>query len=128
MLIDKVVGQVLIELSQDSIYVAKHLVGLDSCVMSLLNLLDVESNDVQFVGILGMGGIGKTTIAKAVFNRIHRTFEGSTFLVDVRDHSEQLGGLVRLQSLLISDTQKQKIRPISDVNEGKYLIKKYLQT
>jgi hypothetical protein len=50
------------------------------------------------VGILGAGGIGKTTIAKAIYNSIAPRFEGSCFLADVRETS-----LLILQNNLLSE-------------------------
>ncbi|XP_037496739.1 LOW QUALITY PROTEIN: TMV resistance protein N [Jatropha curcas] len=46
------------------------LVGIDSRVKIVESLLCLGSPDVRVVGIWGMGGIGKTTIARQVFDRI----------------------------------------------------------
>jgi replication-associated recombination protein RarA len=43
----------------------------------MIQLLDTPlSNDVQLLGMWGMGGIGKTTIAKSIYNKVGRNFEG----------------------------------------------------
>ncbi|GLT72786.1 hypothetical protein SLA2020_446900 [Shorea laevis] len=55
------------------------------------------------VVIYGIGGIGKTTIAKAVYNSIADQFQGSYFLENVRETSKQLNGLVRLLEGLLSN-------------------------
>ena len=44
----------------------KGLVGIDSHVVELESRLDVGSNDVRFIGIWAMGGMGKTTLAWVV--------------------------------------------------------------
>ena len=68
--------------------IAKYPVGINSRVKAIKSLLDIESDDVRMVGIYGLGGIGKTTIAKALYNRIFNHFEVRIFLENVREMSE----------------------------------------
>ncbi|XP_008233337.2 PREDICTED: putative disease resistance protein At4g11170, partial [Prunus mume] len=65
----------------------------------------------------------KTTIAKAAYNQNFDTFQGSSFLPDVRAASEQPNGLVCLQRKLLSDIQKGKTKKIYSIDEGMSKIK-----
>ncbi|XP_043689928.1 disease resistance protein RUN1-like [Telopea speciosissima] len=73
-----------------------------------------------------MGGLGKTTIAKAAYNRIFRSFNGSSFLIDVREEASQGNkGLVSLQNRLLKDILKRD-HDVSIVSKGSKLIEKLL--
>lgn len=91
-LIEKIVADVLgeTELINSNVFF-ENLVGLDSRIEEIVSLLCLESNDVSMLGIYGIGGIGKTTTAKAVFNKIVHKFEGSYFAENVKDVAKKDG-------------------------------------
>ncbi|CAL2276109.1 unnamed protein product [Prunus armeniaca] len=97
------------------------LVGTDSTLLELRLLLDLEANDVRYIGICGMGGMGKTTISRLVYERISHTFEVSNFLADVRKYGQN--GLVQLQKQLLSHILKKQNIKIWDVYSGSTMIK-----
>ncbi|KAL0007748.1 hypothetical protein SO802_009250 [Lithocarpus litseifolius] len=112
--------------NHEPLFVANHPVGIDIRVKAVEFLLDMESNDVCMVGICGLGGIGKTTISKAIYNRIAQRFEGSCFLEKVREMSKIIGGITQLQETLLSKIIRNEYLKVSSVSEGIELIKKRL--
>ncbi|ESR55071.1 hypothetical protein CICLE_v10023538mg, partial [Citrus x clementina] len=75
------------------------LVGVESRVVAIESLLSAA----PLLAIWGIGGIGKTTIARATFDKISSDFEGSCFLENVREESQRLGGLACLRQKLLSN-------------------------
>uniref|UniRef100_A0A2N9GBT0 TIR domain-containing protein n=1 Tax=Fagus sylvatica TaxID=28930 RepID=A0A2N9GBT0_FAGSY len=90
------------KLKRTQLFVAEYPVGVKPRAKAIELLLN-ESNDVQMVGIHGLGGIGKTTIAKAVYNRNVDRFEATCFLEDVRENSRTFKGMIGLQEKLFSE-------------------------
>ncbi|KAG4953191.1 hypothetical protein JHK87_038785 [Glycine soja] len=98
------------------------LVGIDSRVEKMNSLLKLELKDkVCFIGIWGMGGIGKTTLARVVFKKIRNKFDISCFLENVREISQNSDGMLSLQGKLLSH-MKMKDLKIQNLDEGKSII------
>ena len=92
-----------VKLNHTQVFVVKYPVGIDSRVEEIIWHLDIESNDVRMLVIHGLPGIGKTTIAKALFNLIAYHFEGSIFLENVREKSRTNEGILQLQEAIYSE-------------------------
>ncbi|XP_040364168.1 disease resistance protein RPV1-like [Rosa chinensis] len=127
-LIDNIVEEISPQVKEPTLLdMPKCQVGLDSRVEYILEMLDVGGSDVRMVGIWGIGGIGKTTIAKAAYNTIAHKFDGSCFLANVREGSKQHGGLVNLQNILLSSIVGQKESKINNIHEGITLLREKLR-
>ncbi|XP_071723126.1 disease resistance protein Roq1-like [Rutidosis leptorrhynchoides] len=104
-LIQCIVKELSIHLNRTPLHVANYPVRIDSQVRQIISSSKKESDndDVLMIGLWGPGGIGKTTIAKALYNAMERQFQGCSFLEQVREKSNRSDGLVTLQKDLLSE-------------------------
>jgi len=124
--IKNIVERVTHLLERKKLFVSEHPVGLESRVEAAIKLLNIKKSDVLLLGIWGMGGTGKTTIAKAIYNQIGRNFEGMSFLLGVREFWETHTNLVSLQQQVICDVYKTTTFKIHDIESGKVILKQRL--
>lgn len=67
------------------------LIGMSTHMRSIYPLMRIDPNDSRMVGIWGMGGIGKTTIAKHVYKVFSREFDGACLLENVKREFRRYG-------------------------------------
>ncbi|XP_050284365.1 disease resistance protein Roq1-like isoform X2 [Quercus robur] len=104
----------------------QQLVGINSRMEAVTKLLDIKSNDVRMVGITGLGGIGKTTIAKAIYDRFSNHFKAKSFVEDVRERSKTEQDKIHLQEALLKGISEGKNWRVSTIKEGTAMINRIL--
>ncbi|KAJ7950636.1 TIR-NBS-LRR disease resistance protein [Quillaja saponaria] len=116
--IKKIVEEISRELSSTYLFVALYPVGIEPRMQEITSLLCVGSTDVCVVGIWGMGGTGKTTIAKAIYNQLYRSFEGQSFIANIGETWKKDKGSIRLQKQLLSDILKTSKIMVTNIDRG----------
>lgn len=102
--------------------VGSNLIGIHARANKINRWIQDGPNDVGIHVIFGMSGIGKTTVAKHVYNSNFRNFEGSSFIENIRQTSEQINGIVKLQKQLLHDILNGREVRIRNSSEGKSAI------
>ncbi|XP_019149887.1 PREDICTED: disease resistance protein TAO1-like [Ipomoea nil] len=131
-LIEEITEEILRELNHTWMNVAKYPIGINSRAREIIRLLQSQKtkDNVGMIGLYGMGGVGKSTLAKAIYNLIFQKFEGSSFIeIIISDILEgRQNGIVKLQEKLLCETLKRHKFEIANVDKGISLIKERLRS
>ncbi|CAI0413034.1 unnamed protein product [Linum tenue] len=125
---DLVTGIVWSHLSKNNFLETDKLIGMDDHIEVVKERLALDSPCMTIVGIHGIGGIGKTTIAKAVYNKVSPQFDRCSFVEDVREMLQQrkhiISDILRVKNFAESIANNSAgIRIIKDrISRFKFLI------
>ncbi|XP_057815155.2 disease resistance protein RPV1-like [Cryptomeria japonica] len=124
-----IVNRVLKIMKRGPLEVATHPVGLKEAVAEF-EMKNSESaknhSNVQLVGIWGMGGSGKTTLAKELYNKKCSSIEKSSFVFDVRTAASKNELHIKQRQLLEDFGFKFSDQPFDNIEQGKMILSNYL--
>ncbi|RHN38975.1 putative TIR domain, P-loop containing nucleoside triphosphate hydrolase [Medicago truncatula] len=121
-LVELIVEDVLRKLNKRLLSITKFPVGLESRVQQVIQFIQNQSSKVCLTGIWGMGGSGKTTTAKAIFNQINLKFMHASFIENIREVCiKNDRGIIHLQQQLLSDVMKTNEK-VYNIAEGQMMI------
>ncbi|KAI5570217.1 hypothetical protein BDE02_11G012100 [Populus trichocarpa] len=115
--VQSIVENVSKNLDPKIFYVPIHFIGRDALVQDINSWLQHGSHGPAIALLYGIGGVGKTAIAKSVFNQNNYKFEGKSFLSNFRSKD-----IVCLQRQLLFNILNKTVE-INDPDEGILKIK-----
>ena len=116
---EDIVEDIIEKLDMHLLPITDFPVGLESRVPKLIKFVDDQSGRGCVIGIWGMGGLGKTTMAKSIYNKFRRQkFRRSFIETNNKGHTD-------LQEKLLSDVLQTKVK-IHSVAMGISMIERKL--
>ena len=98
--LEEIISDISSCINRVPLHVGTHLVGVDIRLNEIMKSMNIKSKevpkDVLMVGICGLGGVGKSTMVKAIYNKLSNQFKGKSFLDKVGDVSKGYHGLLDL--------------------------------
>ena len=125
-LVKEIVGKVF-ELANKPLPldVGDHVIGVMQVAEDIIGKLD-EKKKVLMLGLWGMGGIGKSTLARELYNQMRKRFTATCFVEDVTEKVNQDGGIVKVQNCILRELCTVEVKKIKDKSKGKVILEERL--
>ncbi|KAJ0816912.1 putative P-loop containing nucleoside triphosphate hydrolase, leucine-rich repeat domain superfamily [Helianthus annuus] len=123
-IIKEIVETIVHRLSPLNSEANEDLVGMTTRIQYLKSQLEIGLDGVRMVGIWGVGGGGKTTLASSLYMGISSYFEGHHIIENVREETSK-DGLKKLQENILSAFSKTDVK-VHSIVQGKNMIKSML--
>ncbi|KAG0623635.1 hypothetical protein M758_3G189800 [Ceratodon purpureus] len=124
-LVSEVVGKVS-ELANKSLPldVGDYVVGVKEVAEAIIRTLEDKKN-IMILGLWGVGGIGKSTLARELYNQLSKRFSASCYVEDVRDKVIR-SGEEKVQGCILKDLCTNESKKIKNKSQGKTVLEERL--
>ncbi|KAL8239827.1 hypothetical protein R6Q59_016394 [Mikania micrantha] len=122
----EIVDTIYNKLDHKEVHLPLNMTGMWTRYKEINSWLD--KHNLEFLAIYGMGGNGKTTLAKYIYDSVWKTFEYASFVEDIGGRCKERNDLLEVQKQLLKDILGGKKRKIPSVSRGTCMIEEALET
>ncbi|KAH9319346.1 hypothetical protein KI387_021115, partial [Taxus chinensis] len=117
------------DIRNEPLRISKYVsISMEEHMSKVTKMLNIDSDEnVLTVAIYGKGGVGKSSLAKAIHNHIYPKFDATCYVYDVRHKSQHTNGVAKMQRQILKDLVKFKGK-VNDGAHGKILMKDRLRS